>query len=321
MLLAALLLAPSPIDVALLQSRVRALEAGLRRARIGVAVKDLATGASWSYRGGERFPMQSVFKLPLGMAVLRAVDRGELRLDQTLHVRRQDLSVPVSTLNEEVGRAGKSYSVRRLLELAIGTSDNSAADVLMRRFGGPRRLTAELAGAGIRGIRVDRYERELQPEVTGIGKYRPSLATEEGFVAALNAVPRARRVAATERYLRDPRDTATPRGMMDYLGRLQAGEFLRPATQAVLMRIAIETRTGQNRLKAGLPRGTVLAHKTGTGRTIEGRASATNDVGVATLPGGRKLVLVAFVAGAAASEAQRERAIADFARAAVEAIR
>ncbi|MGV3618991.1 MAG: class A beta-lactamase [Fimbriimonas sp.] len=321
MLLAAVLAFPPSIDGTLLQARVRQLEAGLPQARLGVAVRDLATGAAWFYRGDERFPMQSVFKLPLGLVVLRAVERGQLDLQGTVHVHRKDLSVPMSVMNAEVGAKGRAYSVQRLLELAVGTSDNTAADVLMRRVGGPRAVTAELAGLDVTGVRVDRYERDMQRDATGLGAFRPAMTSEAGFMAALNAIPRARKVVAMRRYLSDPRDTATPRGMMKFLEGFHAARFLKPEGQRLLMRIATETGTGRNRLKAGLPRGTTLAHKTGTGREIEGRAGAVNDVGIATLPGGRKLIVVVFLAGAGGTEAGRERAIADVARAVVEAVR
>lgn len=290
--------------------RMAALERGVPHARLGVAVKDLGTGRTWVYRGGERFPLQSVFKLPLAWAVMQQVDREKIRLDGTLLVRRQDIQIPTTVLTT-VPAKGKRFTVRRLVEMAVQESDNTAADLLMGRIGGPAAVTGAIAQSGFRG---DRYERELQRDSVGLQGFRGSVATEAAYTAALARVPAGDRVAAFERYLRDPRDTSTPEAMLAFLERFAKGEGLRPASQRVLMKIAVETMTGPDRLRAGLPKGSILAHKTGTGRRIEGRASAVNDVGIVTLPGGRRLVVVAFLAGAGGTVKQRDAVLAAVAR-------
>lgn len=293
------------------ETRIAALERALPQARLGVAVKDLGTGKVWAYRGGERFPLQSVFKLPLGWAVMRAVDQGKLSLNGTIHVRRADTRIPTTAL-DEIPPQGRRLKVRELVEMAVAQSDNTAADLLMERIGGPQGLTKTL---GVPGMRVDRYERDLQRDSVGLAGYRGFLGTEQAYLSALAKVPQKRQIAALESYLEDPRDTSTPRAMLEFLERFAKGEGLRPATQRALMEIAVGTQTGRDRLRAGLPKGTVLAHKTGTGRTIDGRCGAINDVGIATMPEGRRFLIVTFLAGARGTAKQREATLAAVAKA------
>lgn len=297
-------------------ARMVALERKIPQARLGVAVKDLRTGRTWLYRGQERFPLQSTFKLPLAWAVLREVDRGKLALDGTLLVKPSDLDIPTTVL-EDLPKEGKAYPVRDLIEMASAVSDNIAADTLMARIGGPTALTRAIAK---RGFRVDRYEYQLQRDSVGLTGHQDSIATEGAYLAALARVPAERQRAALLRYLSDPRDTSTPTAMLAFLEDFAKGKGLKPATQRVLMDIALGTNTGPGRLRAGLPKGATLAHKTGTGRTVQGRCSAVNDVGIVTLPNGRKLIVVAFLSGAKGTSAQREAILADVARAAVKQI-
>jgi beta-lactamase class A len=77
-----------------------------------------------------------------------------------------------------------------------------------------------------------------------------------------------------------------------------------------------EAIPGAKRLKGGLPAGTVVAHKTGTGGTRNGITSATNDIGIITLPDGRDLAEAGFVSDSAANDDTRDAIIARLAKAA-----
>jgi beta-lactamase class A len=88
------------------------------------------------------------------------------------------------------------------------------------------------------------------------------------------------------------------------------------SSQALLLRLMTETSTGLKRIKGMLPKGTVVAHKTGTSSTVDGVSAATNDVGLVTLPNGHHLAIAVFVSDAKADMATREAAIARISRAA-----
>ncbi len=310
------------LDAALLDEEGAKLAArataGADNARFGAALMNLESGELWAFNGSERFPMMSVFKAPLGAAVLAEADAGRLDLGETLTLSEEDLSPPYSPVADAYpGR--RAYTVGELLERAVSHSDNTAADVLMRRIGGPGAVTAWLRAHRIEDMRVDRYERQMQPELAGLDSFRPEWKGESAYGAAHRSVPDDRRFAATLSYMRDPRDTTTPRAALLFLSRLAAGELLSEASTARLLTLMTETPTGAARLKAGLPPGAKLAHKTGTARSDFGMNPATNDIGLVTLADGRRYAVAVFLSGSPLDAAAREAVIADFARLAVRA--
>ncbi|MDO8902138.1 MAG: class A beta-lactamase [Phenylobacterium sp.] len=296
------------------------ISARVAPARLGAAVMNLESGELWALNGSDRFPMQSVFKAPLGAAVLAEADAGRLSLDETLTLSDNDLSPPYSPVADAYpGR--RDYTIEDLLVLAVGQSDNTAADVLMRRIGGPGAVTAWLRAKDIRDMRIDRYERQLQPEIVGLESFRPAWKGEAAYRAAMAAIAPNVRQAATARYLSDPRDTTSPRDALMFLAALARGELLSEASTARLLGIMTETSSGANRLAAGLPKDARLAHKTGTARTDLGLNPATNDIGLITLEDGRQYVVAVFLAGSSLPEAEREAVFADFSRAMIVALR
>jgi beta-lactamase class A len=151
------------LDEAALQRDIGALSSRIAPGVLGVAVKDLTSGETWSLNGARPFPMQSIFKAPLAAAVLAAVDRGEVDLSRVIAITPADLSPPYSAIGARYPTR-TSYTVEELLVAAAGGSDNTAADVLMALIGGPAATTAWLKSKAIPGMRIDRYERQFQLE-------------------------------------------------------------------------------------------------------------------------------------------------------------
>ena len=292
------------------------IAARLRPGALGVGLMNLESGEVWTFDGDRRFPLQSVFKAPLAAAALSEVEAGRLSLQERLTLGPMDLSPPWSPIAEAWPRR-RDYTVLELMTAALTVSDNTAADVLMGRIGGPGAVSAWLAGKHVEEVRIDRYEREIQTEMVGLEPFRPAWRGEAAFRAARAAVPAERQRQALAAYLADPRDTATPRGMLTFLNLLADGELLGRDLRRQLLGIMGAATTGQARIKAGLPPGSSFAHKTGTGPVVDGIASAINDVGLATLPDRRRYVMAVFLAGAALPPAACEAAIADVARALV----
>jgi beta-lactamase class A len=306
------------LNVKALDAEVRALAGRAAPGVLGFGLMNLESGQSWTWNGERRFPMQSVFKMAVAAAALAEVDAGRLSLDEAISIGAKDLSPPRSPIADAwPGR--KVYSAGELLEAAVSDSDNTAADVLMKRIGGPGAVSGWLQSQKIEEVRVDRYERELQPNALGMASFRPAWKGA-AFEAALATVPLAQRQAAAEAYLRDPRDTATPRGMIVFLSRLDAGELLSPASTRRLVTIMASSPRGPERLKAGLPQGVFFTHKIGTGRSFGGRTSAYNDVGIFTLADKRSYAIAAFLTASTADEGARAALLADLGRAAMRAV-
>ena len=310
-------LSAGPVQRDRLQAEFERLVRGFD-GRVGVCARD--AGGVACVNGGQRFSMQSVVKLVVGLAVMDAVDRRAGRLDDEVTVRRQDLSVFVQPIADRVTAEGFRTTVDDLVRRAIVDSDSAATDVLIARLGGPAAVHAVLTSRGIRGVRVDRDERRLQTEILGL-TWRPEYVDAAALDRAVAAVPTDRRDEAWRRYLADPRDTATPEAMVDLLHQLAAGKLLSMSSTARLLAIMKETVTFPDRLKAGLSPGWSLGHKTGTSGSWRGETAATNDVGILFAPDGTPVSIAVFVADSKVPSAERNALIASLARATVASYR
>jgi beta-lactamase class A len=119
---------------------------------------------------------------------------------------------------------------------------------------------------------------------------------------------------------RDPsaqyRNWLEPAGAVELLRRLGDHSPLTAEHTQLLLRWLKDSPTGAHRMKAGLPAGTVLMHKTGTSVVRDGMAAATNDIGLVELPDGRRLALAVFVTDSKADETTREAVMARITKAA-----
>ena len=254
--------------------------AGDAKGRVGVAVKIVESGETADLHGDERFPMHSVYKLPISMAVLQRVDRGELKLDQQVKVEPSDfvrtgMYSPVRDKYPD----GTELTIAELLRYTICESDGSASDVLMKLIGGPGSVMAYLKEIQVPNIQVVNYEKEIGRD-----------------------------------WETQYRNWATPKAALALLVALQ--RELSAESQTLLLKLMTEAIPGAKRLKGELPAGTVVAHKTGTGGTRNGITSATNDIGIITLPDGRHLAVAVFVSDSAADDDTRDAIIARLAKAA-----
>jgi beta-lactamase class A len=258
-----------------------AIELAKVRGEVGIAMVNTTSKKQYLLNQNKPYPMQSVCKLPISIGILRLADAGKLSLQDKVTVSRKDLVPYHSPIKEAIKGEQSDFTIRDLMTRAICDSDNTACDLLISRAGGAGAVTRLLTEAGVKGVRVDRPEGTLQPESLHIAKY-----------------------------LVDPRDTATPEGMIDMLQKLHSGELLSKASTALLLADLFNCKTGPGRLKAGLPAGWKLAHKTGTGADVAGQNTATNDVGVMVGPRGETIYIAVFTKGSRAKIAVRERLMA-----------
>lgn len=286
---------------------------------LGVGLMNLENAETYAFNGDRRFPMQSVFKLPMGAAALSEVDARRLDLAEQVTLTEMQLSPQFSPI-ALAWPSRSAYTVGELLRATVVESDNTAADVLMKRIGGPGAVTAWLNGQRIPAIRIDRYERELQPEANGMPSFRPAWRTDDAFAAARSKVPADARLAARRAYMADPRDTATPLGMLTFLQRLDRGDLLSAASTRRLLEMMGQTARALGRLRAGLPKDAFLAHRPGTSGFDLGFSTAHNDVGIFSLGDKRSYAIAVFLSGSALDEAGRDAAIAHVAAAAAKAV-
>jgi beta-lactamase class A len=278
---------------------------------MGVGVVHLESGRRAFLNADEPFPMASTYKVPIAVQILHRVGEKELDLAQMVEVGRGDYSPGSGFLTDLLREPGLALSVRNLLEIMLLVSDNTATDLLLRHSGGGEAVTSRMKKLGVDGVRVDRPTFQLIADWKGLTVPAESERDPAKFGDLLDSVSEEVSAGAEEAFEADVRDTATPRGMAALLEKIWKREALSAEGTSLLLDIMSRCRTGEGRLKGVLPKGTEVAHKTGTiGRSL-------NDVGIVTLPNGAgHVVVAAFVKKSDSSEADRERAIAHAARAA-----
>lgn len=263
--------------------------------KTGIAVQRIDGEWAISQRGSELFPQQSVSKLWVTLAVLDAVDQGRMSMDQRVRIGPEDLTLFHQPLAARVRSEGSvTMGVRDLIETAITHSDNTANDSLLRTVGGPAAVRAFISKKDLGSIRFGPGERLLQAGTAGLS-WQQSYSVGRNFETARAALPDAARRAAMDNYLANPVDGASPAAIASALTRLARGTLLSPASTDYLQGVLSRTRSGPQRLKAGLPQGWQFMHKTGTGQNLGGMTAGYNDIGIATAPDGTRYAIVVMM--------------------------
>ncbi|MDB4995938.1 MAG: Beta-lactamase, partial [Myxococcaceae bacterium] len=240
--------------------------------RVGVFALDTGTGRQLAHRPDERFAMCSTFKWALAAAVLARIDRGELSLEDHVPYGPTDLLEYAPITREHVGVG--SMTVDALARAAVTVSDNTAANLLLAKIGGPAGLTELVRSLGDVVTRLDRDEPTLNENEPG-----------------------------------DPRDTTSPRAMVDVMRKVLCGDALSPGSRARLLGWLRASETGKDRLRAGLPKDWSVGDKTGTGMH-----GAVNDVAIAVPPRRAPVLVAVYLSEGTAALAALVAAHADIGR-------
>ncbi len=281
-----------------LEARLAKLAAALEASKVGIAALDLVNGRTAFLREGELFPMQGVSALSIAIAFLRLAEQGKVNLNAFVQLSSADIAPGRSPMAAKLRRKPVRYTARQLIEHMLLNGDNTATDALLRLAGGPAPIQKELLRAGyLEGIRIDRYERDIQPAVFGL-KPSATFADPGAFDAAIVARSADAQRKALERYLQDANDTASPRAMASLYARLSSGHLLDLQNADLVLDLMRRTKTGVARLNAGMRKGWTLAHRGGQSRTIQGMTATFNDTGLATGKSGGRIALAVFIEGA-----------------------
>jgi beta-lactamase class A len=238
--------------------------------RFGLYVLDTVSGAEAGWRGDERFPMCSTFKTLLAARMLYLAQRDEIRLWRKLYYSPSEV-VAWSPISEKRAGANGGMTVQELCEAMVLVSDNTAANVLLEASGGPAALTQWL--------------RELGDGITRLDRNEPSLNT---------ALPG------------DERDTTTPQAMVQSLQKLLLGDVLEGYARALLQQWLVDSRTGDKRVRAGMPGDWTVGGKTGSGE----RGTACDTLIVWPTAQSAPLLVTAYLTGSQLDGAGREAVLA-----------
>jgi beta-lactamase class A len=294
-------------DLSVLKAQI---EKELPRARgeVGVAIKHLESGAEIMVHADARYPMASAFKLPILVELYYQKAAGKLSLDDRIEIAPSDLHVGSGVMTALFDPPGVQLSIRNLINMMMRISDNSAADILLRRVG-IANVTARMKSLGLDSIRVDRSTQEMILDQSGLDFSRNGQLPVREVRKRLDAVDAITAGLANEQFNRTEKDVAKPSDLNSLLEKLYRGEIVDRAASDEIIDILKECQTGPARIPGLLPADTVVAHKTGS---IGG---STNDTGMIFLPyNAGHIAITVLMKGGRAPVADRERLIADIAR-------
>ena len=264
--------------------------------------------------------MMSVFKLPLAVLALDQVNHGQLKLDQRVPIAEADLD---DAENMPVAPAWKNGNHAPALEELLGWlieySDNTAANQTLALLGGGAAVTSRLHALGVTGIRIAEPEVSIAARLDCSGLPAPAGGWTFAAERSCPDLPEAQQVAAAQHEVAASNNVATPDGLVDLLARLDRGALLTEKSRRWLRETMERTHNGPRRLKGLLPPGTPVAHRPGTAYA-GGMSVAINDVGIVTMPDGRRFAIAAMESGSRASFEAQEDTIARLARSAWDAL-
>jgi len=225
-------------------------------ATVGVAVIDIESGESLAINNQYHYPMQSVYKFPLALAVLHRVDKKKISLEQKIHVSKEDLRPNTwSPLQQLYPNGNIDLTIAELLDYTVSKSDNNTCDLLFQLMGGTKKVEKYIHKSGYKNIAIKTTEAEMAIDIDSIQKT----------------------------------NWCTPFEMVNLLVGFYKNKHLSEPSNQFLMKLMTESSNSTKRIKGLLPESTNVAHKIGTGNHV------VNDVGIVTLPNKKHIAIAVFV--------------------------
>lgn len=251
------------------------------KANIGISVVAIEQNETTLIGNNQHYPMQSVYKLPLAMAVLKKVDEGKLKLNQMVFVKKSELHNTWSPLKDKYPEGNINISIAELLSYTISRSDNNTCDILFKLVGGPKVVNDYIHSIGLKDIAITTTEYQM-----------------------------------SKKWSIQYQNNTTPLAMSELLVGWHQKKYLSDSSTEFLKRIMVENYTSAKRLKGLLPDSVVVGHKTGTsGSNEKGMSAGTNDVGIIYLPNGQQIAIAVFVSDSYENYETNEYIIAQIASA------
>lgn len=259
-----------------LRNKINAITS-TKNATVGISVKGIEDKDTLSINGNKETPLMSVFKFHIALAVLNSVDKGKLKLNQKFFIKKEELLPETwSPIREKYPEGNMYLTLDQLLRYTVSHSDNNGCDILLNIIGGTDSVQKFINQQGIKDFTIKVNERQM----SSFDKF----------------------------YL----NTTTPLATTDLLEKFYNGKVLKKETTKYLYQIMVETSRGLTWMKAGLPAGTELAHRTGiSSRNENNLRAAMNDVGIIKLPNGKHFILSVYLKNINEEMADTEKIIAD----------
>lgn len=247
-------------------------------ADVGFAMLAIEDGDTISVNGDKMHSLMSVTKFPQALLLLHLVDQGKVDMAKPLTFTPEHLTQrTASTLVKDHPQKSFALSIPEVLRYAVGQSDNISSNVMFDAEGGPDAVTKYLREIGISDITIGASYRDPQALVE--------------------------------------KNIGTPRALVSLLKKFYSDKLLSDTSQQLLWKTMVGAVSGPDRIKGQLPAGTIVAHKTGTsGTDSTGAITALNDVGIITLPNGKRVAIALLVGNSKAGESETPKIIATISR-------
>lgn len=251
-----------------------------KNATVGISIKGSDDKDTLSINGNREMPMMSVFKFHIALTVLDQVDKGKLSLNQKFFIKKEELYPNTwSPIRDEFPEGNRYLTLDQLLRYTVSHSDNNGCDILLNIIGGTQTVQKFINKKGIKDFTIKVNEHQM--------------SWENSYI-----------------------NTTTPIATTQLLEKFYRGKVLKEQTTKYLYTIMVETSRGLTWMKAGLPEGTELAHRTGISGTNESNLrAAMNDVGIVKLPNGKYFILSVYLKNITEERILTEKLIADITKA------
>ena len=253
-----------------------------KNATVAVSVTGIDFPLHFENKNGEKkLPMLSVFKFHIALAVLNKVDQGKLKLDQPIFIKKADLLENTwSPIREKYPNGNIEMPLSELIKYTVAKSDNNGCDLLLRLIGGTETVQKFINNKGIKNFTIKADEAQMHKGYEFM--YWNTTTTNDSNLLLMNFFD---------------------------------GKVLSKNSTSFLMKTMIETTTGTTKIVAQLPKGTPVAHKTGSsGKDEKGLTIAENDIGIITLPNGKHYAISVFVSDSMETEETNTKIIADISK-------
>lgn len=253
-----------------------------KSAIVGVAIIGNNGKDTLTINGDRHFPLQSVFKFHIALAVLSQIDQGNFSLNQKIKIEKKDLIPNLYSPIRDKYPNGTILPISKILEYTVSQSDNVGCDLLLKLIGGPQVVEEYFIKNNIKDVSIKINEEVQQANW--------DLQFENW------TTPKAANEVLSQFYYNKTK--LLSKKSYDFIWKTMKG-----------------TKTGKARLKGQLPKNAIVAHKTGTsGANKEGLTEAVNDIGVVFLPNGQHYFISVFVTKSTENNETNEKIISDISK-------
>ena len=226
---------------------------------LGVAIYGIEDDLTISINGDKHFPMQSVYKFHIALAMLDQIDRGIFSLSDSISITQNQLLPATWSPFREQYPNGHTLPLSELIEFILVASDNNISDVIMQMVGGPQHVQHYIQSIGIDDVNIRNYESELKLD----------------WHLQFN-------------------NFTTPNAAVELLQTFNNRDLLTAKTHDFIWNTMVKTKAGS--IRDSLPVDIIIAHKTGySGADIDGVVAANNDIGIMQLPNGKRFLFAIFI--------------------------